>query len=221
MLLALITVFATGLANSPLELPVHPIVTEFSYADGHTTTQRGLGFVVDQRFITVYHNIEPPHAQAPLVATSIELDGYVVQPAYINPAHDIAVFELPAELCRRWCANEYYGIHEVPPAATAITWPAPKARSWSQAHVGGLVVKGERTQPFGSCQDNMVFSVDAPFIPGSSGGPVVDQNSGLPIGVVQGSFTYASGETKGYFKPLRCVYELMSKAPMHFALLTR
>jgi len=55
------------------------------------------------------------------------------------------------------------------------------------------------------CDSDVVITVDKPFYPGSSGGPVWDLASNRLLGMVQGSFVRESGEQVGYYKPFSAV----------------
>jgi len=72
------------------------------------------------------------------------------------------------------------------------------------------------------CDSDVVITVDKPFYPGSSGGPVWDLASNRLLGMVQGSFVRESGEQVGYYKPFSCVQPLLTGliGPESFELLT-
>ena len=80
---------------------VRPITTTVSFADGGLQRNRGNGFVIGQRFYTAYHNIQSPAGT--IVHQHTEIGGFRVQPSAVDVEHDLAVFELPRDLCRSWC----------------------------------------------------------------------------------------------------------------------
>lgn len=211
---ALTLLFATAasasaaLSSTDPAVNVQPITTKVTYADGRTETQAGLGFVVGQRFVTVNHNIAPRNPREMVEARTTYLNSIAVDPIFTNPDHDIAVFDIPYELCEEWCEPEF-AVNGNIAVDVPINWPDPGNESWSAATAKELIVKGLNTARFGSCQDDLVIQVDAQFFPGSSGGPVVNEETGKAIGVVQGSFAYSDGHTAGYYKPLKCVVEMM------------
>lgn len=209
-MLALFIFLTASSAGSHPPVNVQPITTQITYQSGKTESQKGLGFIAGRLFVTVNHNIAPRLGDHEVDSRTIFLGQHRVEPSFVHAAHDIAVFEIPAELCNRWCGET----SAAPTNALSggVNWPDPGNRSWSGAVVKDLIVKGPQTSEFGSCRDDLVVEVDAPFYPGSSGGPVIDRDSGEAIGVVQGSFTYEGGRTFGYFKPLHCVFELMGAA---------
>ena len=210
-MLAVITVSVVTSIFAPT-VNVQTISTEITYRDGKIETQQGLGFVVGRQFVTVNHNIAPRRSSIGVKMRRTYLNSLLVHPVFTHPAHDIAVFDIPPELCPAWCDADG-GTTGARSAAREISWPSPGNEVWSTAMAKEVVIKGPQTAMFGSCRDNVVIEVDAPFYSGSSGGPVVDNRSGEAIGVVQGSFAYDDGRAFGYFKPLRCVYELMGAAP--------
>lgn len=210
-MLALVVLCAAAYGLSTPDVNVQPITTEVAYNNGKAESQKGLGFVIGRQFVTVYHNISPRLSDDLVRSQATYLGGFPVDPVFVNSDHDIAVFDIPTELCARWC-DSADPQRSQPLVGARIRWPSPGNKSWSVAFAKELIVKGPQIVEFGSCNDNLVVEADAPFYPGSSGGPVIDSLTGEAIGVVQGSFTYADGRTQGYFKPLHCVFEMMGAA---------
>jgi hypothetical protein len=73
------------------------------------------------------------------------------------------------------------------------------------------------SDPYGmqGCKANLIVEVDTPFMPGSSGAPVLDTATGRIIGIIQGSIEHAAGRS-GYFKPIHCVASLVGTLAKRF-----
>ncbi|MEM7218161.1 MAG: serine protease [Pseudomonadota bacterium] len=198
-----------------LRSAVHPISTHARYADGSFEVRVGTGFVYDDRFFTVFHNIDLPRA----VTREIRLGGIAVEPSVIDPAHDLAIFELPGELCERWCASGSAAASREqslrPSHAQRIAWLGAsephRTGDWNEGRVLEVIYKDYREDArANACDSGIVISVDQPFVPGSSGGPVWDLDNGRVLGVIQGSFLRETGALVGYYKPLPCVTRLLN-----------
>jgi hypothetical protein len=205
--------FTGSVTTGDLGHIVYPISTIIEYADGAQTLNRGSGFVIGTRFYTVNHNLETkPGALA--VSRVIYVEGTRVRPAVLDAAHDIAIFELPPELCARICNRFALGPMPALDGRERVFWlrkfgeehVLKDARVLSYAVIGTLAPDGGQRAP-STCEHNLVVQVDAPFIQGTSGSPVVDARSGRVIGIAQGSFEYRGVRT-GYFKPINCVQRL-------------
>ena len=197
------------------ERNVHHIRTSTRYADGSREVRHGTGFVVGNRFVTVYHNVDV-HRGRGSFQRRIELGGMVVEPAIVDAPNDIAIFNVPEELCATWCNDRVPARISVElQRAQPIGWfefVAPDSnREWRQARVLEVMFKNYRGSDAPTvCDSDVVIAVDKPFYPGSSGGPVWDLASNRLLGMVQGSFVRESGEQVGYYKPLACVLSLMT-----------
>ena len=202
----------------PGERGVHHIRTSTQYADGTKEVRHGTGFVVGHQFFTVFHNIDVLKNHGSF-KRQIHLGGVVVEPRLVDERNDIAIFDLPTQLCNRWCndsdprAMPQDLSHEQP-----IGWfefvSLDEERQWRQAHIVEVMFKNFRSdQGFGACESDVVITVDQPFYPGSSGGPVWDLASNRLLGMVQGSFVRESGEQVGYYKPFSCVQSLLNGQP--------
>ena len=218
LVLGLISICANATENNRdihgLGAVVRPIMTTLYFADGGYQQNRGNGFIVGDLFFTAYHNI---HADLDVVRKVVELGGVSVQPSSVDIEHDLALFNVPKQLCAKWC-NE--GRFTDFPAGTQVTWVddidhVANKQAWRSGHVSNRAYKSavEDGLPAG-CEDNLVVEVDVPFYPGNSGGPVFDLESGSIVGLIQGSFERLSGMTTGYYKPVECVLERLGISPL-------
>lgn len=221
------TTLNTPSATDENESDVHHIVTTTNYADGYTETRHGTGFVVGRRFITVYHNVDVLRDHGTW-ERSIELGGVVVEPAIVDGPNDIAIFNVPESLCEAWCNDQDAATVGVDlEKSQPIGWyefVSPEAsRQWRQARIIDVMFKNYRGPAVDTvCDSDVVITVDKPFYPGSSGGPVWDLASNKLLGMVQGSFVRESGEQVGYYKPFSCVQPLLTgfMGPESFVLMT-
>ena len=185
---------------------VRPITTTVSFADGGLQLNRGNGFVIGHRFYTAYHNIQSPAGT--IVHQHTEIGGFRVQPSAVDVEHDLAVFELPRDLCRSWCNGRRM---DLPGAAHKVAWLQPvegdeEISIWRWGNVNNLAFKSQGAEEgLTECERNVVIEVDEPFYPGSSGGPVFDAHSGAIVGLIQGSFEREDGNSTGYYKPVECL----------------
>ena len=197
------------------ESAVHHIRTRTNYATGYSEVRHGTGFVVGRRFITVFHNIDVLPKQGSWTR-EIQLGGVIVEPAIVDALNDIAVFDVPEELCPSWCnQRELASIGADLERSQRIGWyefVSPQdARQWRQARIIEVMFKNHRGRAADTaCDSDVVIAVDRPFYPGSSGGPVWDLASNRLLGMVQGSFVRESGQQVGYYKPFSCVQSLIT-----------
>ena len=223
------TVHATGheILLGSNESDVHHIVTTTHYADGYSEVRHGTGFVVGRRFITVYHNVDVLRDHG-IWERRIELGGVEVEPAIVDGPNDIAIFNVPESLCATWCndrdpATVGADLEKSQPIGWYEFVSPIESRQWRQARVIEVMFKNYRGPAVDTvCDSDVVITVDKPFYPGSSGGPVWDLASNRLLGMVQGSFVRESGEQVGYYKPFSCVQPLLTGriGPESFRLLT-
>jgi hypothetical protein len=90
------------LGVADLDRIIQPITTVTEFPDGRRTWQVGSGFIVGRHYITVHHNLSSVSATA-ATRTTIYLDGIPLTPSYTHAEYDVAVFDLPAALCTRYC----------------------------------------------------------------------------------------------------------------------
>jgi len=198
-------------AENQVQPPVRSITTTIRYVNGDEQHNEGSGFVIGDRFYTAYHNIQTTSAS--VAHRDILIGGVAVEPAAVDIAHDLAVFEIPEELCVTWC-NELQLVVRPPGSTARVTWTRMEGnqRTWKHGRVNNLAFKSALvgSDP-GGCDDNLIVEIDQPFVPGSSGGPVFDLSTGHIIGIIQGSFETRSGEVTGYYKPVQCVVSRLQK----------
>jgi len=205
------------LGVADLDRIIQPITTVTEFPDGRRTVQVGSGFIVGRHYITVHHNLTSVSSTASIRKT-ISLDGIPLTPSYTHAEYDVAVFDLPAELCKRYC-NEI-SIDTMPelPPDHQIYWlrkfqdefMVQEGRVLNYAFIGDPPASSD---PYGmqGCKANLIVEVDTPFMPGSSGAPVLDTATGRIIGIIQGSFERTAGYS-GYFKPIHCVAPLIGQS---------
>lgn len=191
-----------------LDRIVHPIVTHVDHGDGSRQVSVGSGFVVGQRFYTVNHNI----GAGPGARRTILIEGVEVSPAFADTDHDLAVFILPDELCARLCNLLRFGSMPALERNRPVFWlrKFQGEHVYKRGQVLSYAVLGHSRSSASSewsCDDNLVVEVDAPFVPGTSGSPVVHVSTGQIVGIVQGSLESAGVRT-GYFLPVDCVRHL-------------
>ena len=196
-----------------LDRMVHPIETVTKFQDGVTVRGLGSGFVVGPRYFTAHHNLVHPNEDGVSVSVSY-LGGEPVSPSVAYPEFDLAVIDLSDSLCDRYCNQ--LRLNERPSIAKnhSVVWlrkvgselVMKKARVLSYAILGQLDKTADTRTNFG-CAQNLVVKIDAPFVPGSSGAPVLDAQTGDILGIIQGS-VLGDGDANGFFKPIECVVEL-------------
>jgi len=198
-----------------LDKIVQSITTVTKFIGGQEEHNRGSGFVVGNRFFTVNHNLTTSFPSLRVKSTSFINGMSVTKPIFADKEQDVAVFELPDKLCARYCNNDTEMAY-VPDlsASRKVYWLRKFQDDFilKEARIVGNVTFGHANQPAElSCRNNSVVLVDQPFIPGSSGSPVMDAESGKIIGVIQGSVDEDSG-SQGYFKPINCVIAMVEDA---------
>ncbi len=188
---------------------VQLVRTRTEFPDRSVEFNVGSGFVVGRYFITVYHNLIASRSR--FVRQTVSVDGVPLRPIFVDKNQDIAVFELPEELCRRYCNQLRVAVAPSFERGRPVYWLRKVEAEWKikQSTILNLAVfnrlpsGAEPGGPF-RCADNLVVEIEEPFVPGSSGAPVVDALTGEIIGVIQGSFE-SNNEQTGFFKPIHCV----------------
>ncbi len=196
---------------------IRPISTVTEFSDGRVEHNDGSGFVAGSRYLTVNHNLEPYRADGVVRRTSF-LDGVVINPVFGDPTEDLAVFELPPELCESECNDVALDVN--------VSLDTGDRLFWIRKFDGDLVRKegtvlgyawiGDppTSSGIGECPGNLIVQVDEPFEQGSSGSPIVEIASGKIVGIIQGTLINAEGSQTGFFKPLNC----LSKVGLHAQL---
>lgn len=188
--------------------------------DGNTVSGAGSGFAVGHHLITALHVLQGPDYDA-VVDHYAMLDGRQLQPVASFPQADIAIVQLPSPACSDCESLQFADLHDVYPDQT-ISWLSQQANqpTTKQARVIGFATLSSETGDGQSgCADNLVVLTDLPFEQGSSGGPVIDRQSGKILGIIQGSLTQttlASGVSDpGFFKPIACIADLADLGKEH------
>ena len=194
-----------------LDKIVQSITTVTEFIGGQQERNRGSGFVVGNRFFTVHHNLTTSFPELRIKSTSFIDDMEVAQPVFSNEEHDVAVFDLPEKLCARHCNSTEVAYTPNLKRSRKVYW----LRKFQQDFIlkeatieGGVTFGDAHTSIESNCGSNSVVLVDQPFIPGSSGSPIMDAESGKIIGLIQGSID-EDGVSKGYFKPINCVLSML------------
>ena len=194
-----------------LDKIVQSITTVTEFIGGQEERNRGSGFVVGNRFFTVHHNLTTSFPSLRVKSTSF-IDGMsVTEPVFSSEEQDVAVFELPDRLCARHCNNTEVAYSPKLNPSRKVYWLRKFQEDFilKEARILGGVTFGDVNKPAEqSCGSNSVILVDQPFIPGSSGSPIMDTETGKIIGVIQGSVD-EDGVSKGYFKPINCVLAML------------
>ncbi len=197
-----------------LDKLVQPITTVTEFIGGQQERNRGSGFVVGNRFFTVHHNLTTSFPSLRVKSTSF-IDGMsVTQPVFFNKEQDVAVFDLSDRLCVKHCNKTEVDYSPNLKKARKVYWLRKFQEDFilKEARIVGAVTFGDTHKPAGlSCGSQSVVLVDQPFIPGSSGSPLMDAETGKIIGVIQGSVD-ENGNSKGYFKPINCVLAMLAEA---------
>jgi hypothetical protein len=192
-----------------LDRIVQPIMTITEHENGVREYNKGSGFIMGERFYTANHNLMPAHASPSRKRTSY-LEGVPIKPLFTDPDQDIAIFPVPDILCARLCNHvSSSGSYEFA-QDRRVFWlrkferefVLKRGRILYTAIIGGSSGTGDPDD--WNCDANLVILVDEPFVPGSSGAPIMDAATGRIIGVIQGSFETRGTQT-GYFKPIECV----------------
>ncbi len=188
---------------------VQLVKTETEFADRSIEYNIGSGFVVGRYLITVYHNLLASRSR--FIRQTVSVDGVALSPIFVDANQDIAVFELRGVLCQRYCNELRVAAEPTLERGRPVYWVRKVEAKWElkEGTILNLAVfdrmqsGNQPGSPF-RCSDNLVVEVDEPFVPGSSGAPVVDALTGQIIGVIQGSFE-SNNERTGFFKPIHCV----------------
>lgn len=203
-----------------LDKLVQPITTVTEFVGGQQEKNRGSGFVVGNHFITVHHNLTTAFPSLRVKSTSF-IDGMSVStPIYANERADVAVFELPDKLCVKHCNQTEVAYAPDLSPGRSVYWLRKFEDDFilKEAAIIKQVAFGNTNQVASTCGDNAVMLVDAPFIPGSSGSPIMDAETGKIIGIIQGSVG-ENDDARGYFKPINCVLAMMQEPlPEHSSL---
>ncbi len=179
----------------------------------------GSGFAFGNHLITALHVLQGPKYDS-VINHYAMVNGRPVQAKTIYPDVDIAVIELPHTTGNDSTALTFAGLQDVYPDQ-AINWlyPGEGESIKKQASVIGfatLAADADNSAGQTGCDDNLVVLTDLPFEQGTSGGPVVDAQSGKILGIIQGTLnetTLASGiSNPGFFKPIACVAALIDLA---------
>ena len=220
-LLALL-VTLEGEAEAPSSRTAAPLVlrTLTQQGSGPLLENLGSGVVFGPYFVTVYHNLDPlGFRRDNHPSRSISYLGAVpVEALYTDIPSDIAVLSLPDGLCHPNCAELPVWNQTLPSLSQRVRWfssSAPglgEAGEWRQAWVVSRTVIRSATVerslasqlPQEPCPAGLVYELDTPFPPGSSGTGVFDLQ-GLLIGIAQGSYQYEDGRVTGYFRPWSCI----------------
>lgn len=187
-----------------LAVIVQSIRTITEAHDGTQTINIGSGFVIGRRFYTVHHNLAVTSADASRITY---IAGVAVEPTFVQAAQDLAVFDLPESLCREYC-NEFAvseGLEIRPGQAVVWLRKFGDELTVKRATILNVSLLGESSD--WSCSGNLIVEVDKPFVRGSSGGPVLDAETGNVVGIIQGTLVRDGIET-GFFKPIDCVGEM-------------
>ncbi|MEM1434451.1 MAG: serine protease [Pseudomonadota bacterium] len=191
--------------------------------DGQVFENRGSGVIIGNYYLTVYHNLDPRPAGHRLGVPRGRsfLGDQRVNPIYSDPSSDVAILPLPAALCAGSCADPAPATRALPQLNQAVRWylgssGSPSgAEGWRQgrilARTVDAVLSAPRTADDGTrdregCAAGLVYEVDAPFFPGSSGMAVWDEQDNL-LGIAQGSYERADGRITGYFRPWYCIQQ--------------
>jgi hypothetical protein len=193
---------------------IRPIAVISELPDGRTQLRTGTGFIIGTRYVTVHHNLTSNDSSRSSNNPAY-LDGFPITPSYFDARHDLAIFDIPEELCVRYC-NDYL-LHRLPTLEPGqkVSWliqsdgeVAPReGRILNYAYLGDIPPAHELNE-FDNCEANLIVEVDTPFLPGSSGGPVLDSTTGQIIGIIQGSLE-GDGSHRGFFKPVNCIARLI------------
>jgi S1-C subfamily serine protease len=189
--------------------------------DGNIVGGNGSGFAFGDYLITALHILQGPDYDG-VVNHYAMMNGRPVQATTTYPEVDIAVIETPAARCDNCEPLTFAGLHDVFPDQP-VNWLYRDQNEVEkrQARIVGFATLAADTDndDQSGCTDNLVVLVDLPFEQGTSGGPVVDAQSGKILGIIQGTLnetTLASGvKDPGFFKPIACIAALADLASNH------
>ncbi len=194
-----------------LDKLVQSITTVTEFLGEQEERNRGSGFVVGNYFFTVHHNLTTSFPSLRVKSTSF-IDGIsVTQPIFASEDEDVAIFDLPDRLCAKHCNNTEVAYSPDLSRSRKVYWLRKFQEDFilKEAKILGSVTFGDVNTPSVQiCGSSAVVLVDQPFIPGSSGSPIMDAETGKIIGVIQGSVD-KDGVSKGYFKPINCVVAML------------
>ncbi len=197
---------------------VRPISTVTEYSDGHVEYNDGSGFVAGSRFLTVNHNLEPSEDDGVVRRTSF-MDGVAIKPLFGDATEDLAVFDIPLELCNSECNDILLDTNVQLERGEHLFWIRKFGAELTQkeATVLGYAWIGDPPAASGidECPGNLIVQVDQPFEQGTSGSPIVAVNSGKIVGIIQGTLIDRDGSQSGFFKPLNCLRKVTPVAPLH------
>lgn len=199
---------------SELDKFVHPITTVTEFIGGQEERNRGSGFVVGNQFFTVQHNLTTSFPSLRVKSTSF-IDGMsVTKPLFMDVEQDVAVFELPERLCVKHCNMKEVDYTPNLSKQRKVYWLRKFQEEFilKEAKIVNAVTFGDLHKPADlTCGSQSVILVDQPFVPGSSGSPLMDAETDKIIGVIQGSVD-ENGISRGYFKPIHCVLAMLAEA---------
>jgi hypothetical protein len=204
----------SGAAVDELARIIRPITTITEFRNGKREFLRGNGFVVGRRYFTVHHNLGPAASSAPATMQTY-LDGVPISPSYASAETDVAVFDLPADLCEQHCNDLSFGEMPELERDRRIYWvrTIDGTVAFDEGRVRHIALMGNAPLApdaggVQACRGNLIVEVDTPFVTGSSGAPVWDARTGRIIGIIQGNLE-RQGVRSGYFKPISCVVPLV------------
>ncbi len=176
--------------------------------DEETETNEGTGFVIGDKYITLNHvvsyyaqEIETPFGSLSLPIERIEEKTYIDDIELISIIEsqetDIAVFQLPEELCKKYC-NEGVPISSQVYVGLEVFWIGNPGNSGKVLRHGKI---GRTDLPVDTPLEGVegAIGLSTYVIPGDSGSPIFNAKGEL-LGVVQFSQSFPQGSL-GFFKP--------------------
>ncbi|MBT8401819.1 MAG: serine protease [Rhodothermia bacterium] len=197
---------------------IRPISTVTEYSDGRIEHNDGSGFVAGSRYLTVNHNLEPSENDGVVRRTSF-VDGVILNPVFGDPTEDVAVFDLPPELCESECNDVALDVNVALEPGDHLFWirkfDGELVRK--EGTVIGYAWIGDppTSSGIGECPGNLIVQIDQPFEQGTSGSPIVEANSGKIVGIIQGTLINEHGSQSGFFKPLNCLSKIGEEMRLH------
>ncbi len=174
-----------------------------------TIEGEGTGFVVGDKYITLDHvtslyekEIDGPLGPITMPIERLEEKTYIndieLTPVIESPETDIAVFQLPKELCQKYC-NEGVNISSELYVGLDVFWIGNPGNSGKVLRYGKI---GRIDLPADIPLEGVdsAIGLNTYVIPGDSGSPVFNTKGEL-LGVVQFSQSF-SGGSLGFFKPI-------------------